>query len=219
MWSPPKEICFPKENKYWTPKPGIANWTSDVNNLNRVDLLRPEGPGDYCAIPPNIVDDPADKDDGPVFSNGLKEAYINGNGTVLIKFNTNADPEQIPLKNLTIDWGNGDEPSKLYVPGAPRTDPNNPLVFKKVYVYKSNYCPHPKDSTGKELYPGWCVYNIKIQLCDNWGWCSDASRVGNSARPEEGIAVTDSNKDDPEHKWPNTELWYNSGLTVLVNGS
>jgi len=206
-WTVPKEICWPEDTSYKT-----ANWIASSTNPNRVKLYRPSFPGDYCAIPPTIVDDPANKDDGPVFSTGTKEAFISGSGDVLIKFNTNADPEQIPLKGLVIDWGNG-EKSEPYVPGAPRTNTNNPIVVRKAYTYNSGNCP--KDDV---KYPGWCVYRIKIQLCDNWGWCNDASRDNDTDyKPDFDEVITSANEDVKQHLYKDgTTYWYDSGLVVLV---
>ncbi len=148
-------------------------------------------PADYCAIPPTVKN--------ATFTTGTSMTAIidGGNGSIGLKFNTAADPQQVPLQTISVDWGDG-SPETFSYPYAPRTDPKKPHIFSHVYTYNKSDSQHCNPATGV------CTYPIKIQVQDNWGWCSAARSSGNPATADtKGCDLPPSQ-------------WYDSGLKVLL---
>src|SRR6185503_11630679 len=97
------------------------------------------------------------------FQTGTASTVIltGGSGSVGIKFNTDADPEQVPLSTISVDWGEPGAPiDPIQFPYAPHNDPSQPHILSHPYVCNGG---------------GSCTYEISIQVKDNWGWCNDAS--------------------------------------------
>lgn len=144
-------------------------------------------PTDYCAIPPKASNI-------KFLTNSNKTAQISGgSGSIGIQFNSEADPEQVPLQTISIDWG--DTQDTYSYPYAPRNDPRQPHIFSHVYAYDrgdTDHCPRAD---------GPCEYHIRIQVKDNWGWCNDAVA---------GSGADTKCYDDAPSKWVDT------GLTVEV---
>lgn len=175
--------------------------------------------GDYCAIPPSISN-------ASFVTGAATTATINGgSGSVAIKFNTNADAEQIPLSKIIIDWGDAQDP--IDFPYAPRTDVSHPHIFSHTYSVNRSDTIHCKPYGFRTT----CAFPIKIQIKDSWGWCSDASRdtVTSTAKTSSQINAI---APQPAEEVPtittqchNTLLgngrfdstkWYNTGLVVNV---
>lgn len=188
-----------------SPQAGFVGWlppTEICQNGDNGQPARPSFPQDYCAVPPSIVDDPSTDQDGVLFLSGpSRTATISGgSGTIGIKFNTAADPEQQPLGEIRIDWG--DTIDTFAYPFAPRSDVSKPHIFSHVYVINPNN-PNCRAQGTRTV----CEYPIRIQVSDNWGWCNDANRNGDQNVP-------DTTPDTKCH--PDPSGWIDTGLRVTV---
>lgn len=135
----------------------ISSWDWHVpNNPCPTPPQRPDYPNDYCANPPN----PSAINIG-AFPNGQEHGnvYLGVGGNVNMYFNTNADPEQLPLLNILIDWGDGSPVDSIPWGGAPRTSSSQPHIVSHAYSRPDRYKP-------------------RIQLQDNWGWCTKGTSRG-----------------------------------------
>lgn len=107
-------------------------------------------PDDYCAIKPRVTN---------ISDSQLTEPIEIGNGQLYtLKFNSNVDREQTPLRAVRIDWG--DEVTVDSKNAAPRDDPNNPHLY--THAYNCNESSQ-------------CTFTIRIQIEDNWGWCDNGT--------------------------------------------
>lgn len=92
----------------------------------------------------------------------------NGGGTALLTFNSSIDQEQLPLRRVNIDWGDGSVDTVQFSPGVlPKGDENDPHVVTHEYAA-------PDCLTG-------CTVRVWVE--DNWtrgsGQCrGDASHNG-----------------------------------------
>ena len=129
---------------------------------------------------------------------------VGGSGSVGLKFNTNADPEQVPLSQIRIDWGDGQD--DFAYPFAPRNDPAKPHIFSHVYAVNRGDTKNCTTKNGRTN----CEFTIKIQVKDGWGWCNDAT--DNSSGNDTACHDTDilgNNRYDPKQ-------WIDTGLKVIV---
>ncbi len=154
--------------------------------------VRPAYPNDFCAVPPTVS--------GSAFLNSpaTTATIDSGSGTVGIKFNSNADADQVPLRTISIDWGDGPALSYSYT-FAPRNDPSKPHIFAHPYVIGGTPSPGSScgtDSSGRFV----CAYHIKIQVQDHWNWCSDTKTDASSVK----------------NCSTNSANWFDTGLTVKV---
>jgi len=77
---------------------------------------------------------------------------INEEGSYDLKFNSIIDPEQLPLYNIQIDWG--DESTIVITDQDHRPGINSPHIISHNYV----------NIEGQE------TMKIKIRINDNWGY-------------------------------------------------
>lgn len=152
---------------------------------------------DYCAIPPTITN--------AKFTTGTAATAVisGGSGSVSIKFNTNADQEQIPLGKIRIDWG--DAQNDFEFPYAPRSDSAHPHIFSHTYAINRLDTEHCTPFGNRTT----CTYPIKIQVQDSWGWCNDATRTTTSS-DNKCQGITDGNGRI------DSTAWFDTGLTVNV---
>lgn len=155
---------------------------------------RPNYPNDYCAVPPQVIEGSAKFLTG----SGNITTITGGSGSVGIKFNTDADREQVPLQEFTINWG--DRTNSYTFPYAPRNDPAKPHIFSHVYSNTGPTCSGVNTSNCCTTINGRrsCNYEISIQVKDNWGWCNNADVVTGSKCPD------------------SLSSWYDTGLRVRV---
>lgn len=109
---------------------------------------------DYCAIQPQVIN---------VKANDRDEVTIGDGSLLLLKFNTKVDREQVPITRITIDWGDGSPntiDSGLRI--APKEGTDVPHLYAHTFDCRSVRC---------EYFP-------KVQIEDNWGWCSDGTHAG-----------------------------------------
>ncbi len=110
---------------------------------------------------------------------------IHDGEVIQLKFNSYVDPEQLPLRNIAIDW-NGDIASgtdrQVVSWGfAPRSDPADPHAVSHVYrvgadFVGSNRCYDAGQGPYKDLAEvqghEYCVATPRVQIQDNWEWCN-----------------------------------------------
>lgn len=125
-------------------------------------LNRPDFPDDFCGIPPRVNCPDEGVCDGTrtaQFTNtAAPELELDGDGSVSIKFNSEADGDQVPLDSVSINWGDGAIDTISY-PYAPKNSGRDPHIYSHVYRKSSN--------AGEDSY------NIRVRIKDNWGWCSN----------------------------------------------
>jgi len=177
-------------------------------------LVRPAAPDDYCAIPPSATN--------LKFTNASSRIAIlnGGSGSVGVSFTSNADAEQVPLKTITIDWG--DSQDTYSYPFAPKSDPRTPHIFSHVYNYNRGDRTHC-------AVDGSCVFNIKVQVKDNWGWCSEAAvkwcananKTCSASTDCPGGAACDYRREPSglvqKCQESSSTYWQDTGLQVVVN--
>ncbi|MDD3285291.1 MAG: hypothetical protein PHG95_01480 [Patescibacteria group bacterium] len=112
--------------------------------------LSPNNDGSYntywCGVQPKIsnvkIDGQSVTSTSIVIKQGIHE----------LTFNSMVDPDQQPLKDLIISWGDGS--LQTLVNEDSQSDPNNP---HKIYHYFANDIPHSN-------------IDIRIKVSDNWGF-------------------------------------------------
>lgn len=155
--------------------------------------------GEYCAVAPVISN---------VAVNGQKIANVKvkQNGGVLLEFNVQLNPEQLPLTSYSINWGDGDVISQSGISLRSRPNALNTLKLYHFYDYwqvQNNnevgnsdgiYCSDddglpPAGFTEQEDYIGldYCVVQPQINVLDNWGWCN-----GNTTQAGDVISTSGS---------------------------
>lgn len=163
---------------------------------------RPATPNDYCAVLPQIAcpDQSCSPSTSAKFSNSNAPALVltSGSGLVSIQFKPIADPDQEPLSKVSVDWGDDAVDTFAYPYASQQI-----MTFSHVYVANS--------SVG-------ATYNIKVQVKDNWGWCSDGIDSqpchANKICLDTGSAC-EVNADCPGSQCVHT-TWRDTGLSVTV---
>ena len=158
-------IYDPADNSagYWdTTSTSGVNLYDNMSACNGDGSARPDALGDdeeYCGVYPTVSSITVDDLSG---SDG--EYYdINNGQTVTLKFTTNVDNEQQPLKDIYIDWGDGTEPRTINWDAAPTTH-----IFTHAYgCTPDNGARYQTDADGQV-----CYFKPKITIQDNWDWCS-----------------------------------------------
>lgn len=110
--------------------------------------------GEYCAIPPVVTNLVIGK------NNAKTVKLAPGGGTVEFRFTVNADAQQVPLREVTFDWGDGSRDTFSLYPLAPKSSLSDPHIITKAFN-----CVTPGGCD--DLHP-------RIQVKDNWGWCNGA---------------------------------------------
>lgn len=165
-WNPPQNQC--KNNfrsNYFTTNftgtCGVAGADCDVRNpadcggnLSQCLPNDQNAPGDWCGIPPQVYNVSIENATGDIFE------ISNGSGNVTLKFNVKVDEEQLPMRFLSINWGDGSANTMTQSKFGLRDKPdlNDPFIFPHVYTY------NPAHATNE--------YTIHIKVRDNWDWCT-----------------------------------------------
>ncbi len=125
---------------------------------------------DYCLIYPKVND---------VRVNGINttDIEVDGSQYVNLSFNTQTDPEQLPLKYILVNWGynTDDGPEKFELNG--NMADVNPRQITHRYSYYDLVASYP--GNGNECYTNntsvcgeggaCCVAQPEITITDNWG--------------------------------------------------
>jgi hypothetical protein len=146
--------------------PIYSQITSDFTNMNQCRCpggvcgltdVRPgqaNFPNDFCWVQPSVFNI-------KVNARSIGDITIpNGGGTVSLQFNTTADLEQLPIRWINVDWGDGTAPDTIkFTPGIfAKDNPNDPHIM--LHDYNGPGGPYP----------------IRVWIRDNWdkasGYCS-----------------------------------------------
>lgn len=131
-----------------------------------------DAPFAYCGETPEVLN-------VSIGQNATSDVVVNSGELIQLRFNTAVDSQQLPLKNIAIDW-NGDEQSDEILPWgfAPRTDPADPHSISHVYRFGSNagtcYARGTGPYANRAQVSGreYCVATPQVQVQDNWEWCN-----------------------------------------------
>jgi hypothetical protein len=116
-----------------------------------------------------------------VGDNGATSVEINGTQLVQLNFEVRGDAQQLPIRFIDISW-TGDDLDVTRLPGPLN---NGPIIISHLYNHPGTYYP-------------------RIQIMDNWEFCSNTSYAGRD--PQTRNETCDANKDN----------WKPMGVTVLV---
>ncbi len=154
--------------------------------------------------PPNVFNIKInDKSTGEVFLRGE-------NGSVVLTFNSEVNPDHQPLTQYLIDWGDGSPVVGEYnLKTAPRADSNNPHVVSHTYIFDTAPDINGQIHCTGTASSGRCSYKPKIQIRDNWGWCNqeNTSSCG-------GNGCYDTECDNPS---PTSGAWQTFGGNVILD--
>lgn len=126
--------------------------------------------GEYCGVYPTVDSIKADNQEN--YTDGFYD--IENGRTIKLQFTSHVDQDQLPLKYLYINWGDGDEAFTKW-----DAQPTN-HIFTHAYNCGPEYAPFDEDSTDAT-----CTYTPRITVVDNWFWCSgkdDASITPSSGQ-------------------------------------
>lgn len=146
-WQPPAQLC-----------PNRTRPTSFTDDSGALIDLDPNNNADWCAIAPVVYNLKIENSEAPVFQ------ITGGSGAVSVAFNVRADSNQLPLRLLQVDWGDG----VVELPSVPalgfnhRPDPRSPFSYTHTYTYRAD-C-----DTGS----GFCSHTVRVRVRDNWSWWS-----------------------------------------------
>jgi hypothetical protein len=122
---------------------------------------------DYCGIRPDV-------DNIRVNNATTGDLQIANGDTVALVFDSDADADQEPIQTIRIAWEGGgtgtDFDLEDYI-----TDPWE-AASTEGHSYTFTYTCDPTSSDYDES-SGFCEYRIKVQVEDNWGFCSGDSRT------------------------------------------
>jgi hypothetical protein len=136
----------------------------------------------YCAILPTVSN---------INITGYSgSAIINGSGFVNLRFNSNADDDQLPLVMYSVNWGDNERTTVSGVEMRDRPGTESPHSLYHLYSY---WDMKSKDNRGSDtIYCGgagqvvaggpatppnkpYCAVKPGVVIKDNWGWCSNGT--------------------------------------------
>ncbi|MDP2790037.1 MAG: hypothetical protein Q8O51_02825, partial [bacterium] len=173
----------------WTPANGngayaetqslIDDWQDDYQDMqlcNGTTLDRNAADFDparaYCANLPSISN-------VAIGTQTAGDIVVSSGELLQLRFNTFVDSQQLPLKNIAIDWDGDNASDELLSWGfAPLSNPADPHSISHVYRYgygmsncfAAGTGPYATNASvgGKE----YCVVQPQVQVQDNWEWCN-----------------------------------------------
>lgn len=112
---------------------------------------------DYCYINPQLSN---------LKVNGVSNSYtINGSGNAALSFETKTDVEQLPIKEIVINWGYKDN---VDIPVKTTLGPNLADVNPR---YVNHFLDYFIINNGHNDCPGnTCTLNVSVKITDNWGY-------------------------------------------------
>jgi hypothetical protein len=126
----------------------------------------------YCGNPPEVLNVAVGK-------TSSSTVFINSGEVIQLKFNTNVDKQQQPLKAIAVDWDGNNQSDQLVSWGyAPLTNIAEPHSISHAYRFGDgmNLCyergagPYGNNaSVGDHAY---CIVRPGVQVQDNWNWCN-----------------------------------------------
>ncbi len=141
-------------NSYTSDQKGEYDWVDNILNTKPQCSPRPvntyssPNTDSFCSIAPYVASSSVIMKFGSQVTTGGNPFNINKKGIYSLEFTTFVDPEQQPLKEIYIDWGDG---SKQVITGQDsHSDASNPHIF---YHYYKSVGSKP----------------VMINIKDNWG--------------------------------------------------
>mgnify|MGYP000725219819 CR=1 FL=1 len=96
---------------------------------------------------------------------------------LVLKFNAIVDEDHLPMTAYRVDWDDGSALSQVNnLKVYPRTNEDKPYVLFHTYECKENGPGWRADCGGYGLNGSCCVFQPKIQVEDNWGWCNNGKQ-------------------------------------------
>ena len=156
--------------------PEIAATLSQFGSMPLCPNNERTSDSDYCAIPPRI------KPNFPIKVNGQTDAndvYLTSGTKAQIQFGALIDEDQQPLNEISVQYeASPDEPFegvlKLW-----EAAPLDNHTFEHVYTCDSTK-PQFNPTAGRDGVPA-CVYELRVQLKDYWGFCNLESDIPQTA--------------------------------------
>ena len=157
----------------------------------------------YCGIPPLV--------ESVKVGNRESGVTIIGAGELIqLQFNSIVDKEQLPMKNIAIDW-DGDSNSDEIIRWnfAPRSNAADPHSFTHVYLFGQGTGQCFDKGTGKygdkfspdfnQAVAGkeYCIARPRVQIQDNWDWCNGGRCVNPNAPYSYSFPSTQSSYWEP----------------------
>lgn len=109
-------------------------------------------------------------------------AVLDGD-SITLSFNSHVSPAQKPLVRYTVDWGDGRVSEESALKIEPKIDQNRPHLLAHTYFCEEN-------GLGWSASTSSCNFKPRIQIEDNWGWCSgglDSSGNAITVNPANGV--------------------------------
>lgn len=138
-----------------------------ITDFNDTDTLRvcsdgTRDAGEYCGLRPTVAN--IELNDG-----NTGDILVESGGSVVLTFDSEADPSQEPLDIIRITW-DGEDGTAFDEEFSGEADPWEAASTTGHY-YKHAYTCDPTDgSYNSDLKR--CEYKVKIQIQDAWGFCS-----------------------------------------------
>lgn len=113
--------------------------------------------------------------------NSQSSGQVVGTGSigVTIKFNSNVDLNQLPLTGLSVDWGDGKINDIVNLRIAPHVYNINPILNDPHIMTHTYTCQ--EGGVGWDAGEAACLFQPRVQIKDNWGWCNAGVRGTNSS--------------------------------------
>ncbi len=159
----------------------VTSWQARYNNMSRCgtngtdrSLIQTNPNLAYCGNTPSVSNVAIGaQPDGDVF--------ITSGESIQLRFNTQVDSQQLPLKNIAIDWNGDFQSDQLLRWGfAPRTDPQDPHSVSYTYRFGQGFASGQCYDVDQGPYANntnvrghaYCIAKPQIQIQDNWSWCN-----------------------------------------------
>lgn len=135
---------------------------------------------------------------------------IDNTGFVTLSFNSSANFNQLPLKRLKVDWGDGTTSVVSGIRMQDRPNISEPHQFYHLYSYwdlkgKANL-PSVNCAAGSAT----CTVSIRVQVQDNWGWCNATPATGS------GVFGLFKNECDTENNYSGQSAWTTISQPLVV---
>lgn len=155
VWYPPSNPCVDINGAYTRSRPPFDPATNATALGNWM--------ADYCGIEPIITNLVISK------NNAKSVSLPTGGGEVEFRYTVSADPQQVPLATVRVDWdGNPATTNDYEEVTLNKISPKSSLSDPHILTHGYGACTTAAD----------CVYHPKFQVVDNWGWCNGAEVSG-----------------------------------------
>lgn len=177
---------------------------SERNLLQAGDLANAEVSTAYCGILPEVKKIRVGQTES-------SDVFIQSGELIQLKFNTTVDKQQLPLKNIAIDWDGNDVSNQIVEWGfAPQPDLADPHSISHVYRYGEGDCHNagtgPYATNANVAGHAYCVVRPQVQVRDNWDWCNFS---GTTNIPSDGRCANFPVDNKPDY-------WEQFGANIII---